>query len=163
VAWCDAADVRELLKVAKAADGWEDTEIEKRITRAEDDLTSILSCLYGTTEVATWTISGTPTIPPLIRDLCAKRAVVEILKDGWGETMMAEGHHGEIWQGEVDQFIADLRNRVRILLDVDGERLPMATAVGKTAIGSNTREREATFTMNRSSQDENTGGSLDDW
>jgi len=156
MAWCTVDDVRQRVKQATDAKGWDATRIGQVISRAENVLRAFFAPRYGVDIVKTWD----STTPPLVADICADQAAVFFHTDSYGEAQLKEGTPGAALQEKVNKALQEIDAGTRVLLDGNGDRIEKCSDwLGR--IGSTTEDREPTFTTRQRVQDPTLDGTLD--
>jgi hypothetical protein len=143
------------VKQATIAATWTDALIEVRIDRAERTLTGKLAGLFGYTTISGWLTA----CPPIMVDVCADQAAVNVLLDWHGEAQKAKGTIGATIQERVDTAIADILAGKITLLDSAGTAVPTVCDL----VESTTREKEPAFSIGERVLDDTQRGSLDEY
>lgn len=153
--WADKDDVKERLGDTPAK-GYDDSDIQSKIDRAQEEIHSELQTVISDDTINAWTSS---TVPETVKALVADLATAYMYAEVWHESFTDATSNAAGFMSKVDKKLKKVRKGEVKVVDKEGADVPRSS----NRITSTTEQRNAIFTMT-SPGDTNEGeGSLDDF
>lgn len=105
--WAIVADVEERLGITATAKGYTESDIDKRLSRAQEDLRGKLQAVISSSVLDIWTTEN--NTPKVVRNLTADLAAAYCFADLFGDALLDKESKGGSLYGKVQNDLKKVR------------------------------------------------------
>lgn len=129
--WAIVADVEERLGVTATAKGYTESDIEKRLSRAQEDLRGKLQAVISSNILDAWLTEN--NTPKVVRNLTADLAAAYCFADLFGDALLDKTCKGGSLYGKVQDDLKRIRTGELNIVDVsDSDVSPAEDSIWST-------------------------------
>lgn len=153
--WADKNDVKQRLGDTPAK-GYDDSDIQSKLDRAQDEIQSELQTMVSDSVIAAWTSSS---VPPTVTALVADLATAFMYAEVWHESYTDNTSNAAGFASKVEKKLKKIRKGELKIIDTEGEDV----ARSSDRIKSTTQTRNPLYTMTSPGDADAGQGTLDDF